>query len=116
MKKFLPVILLFVVLGTNEDLFSQDQPARPAGGQYTRRLTMAWAIFLAAVTVEVVLLAVLVDLKTWSWYANVFNPLAALTFFFAEYPYRLWRYSQFGPFSLKRSIRVILQRDAWITE
>ena len=91
-----------------------DVPAVLA--RYTRNLTVIWTALLMGMTVELVVLAVLVDLETWSWYANVLNPLIAATFFVIEHPYRFWRYSSFGPYSLKRTFDVMLRRESWMTE
>lgn len=83
--------------------------------RYTKRLTLAWTVLLAAMTIEVIVLAVAVDLETWSWYANVVNPSVVVFFFAIEHPYRFWRYAHFGPYSLRRTFRIMLNRDSWST-
>jgi uncharacterized membrane protein len=60
-------------------------PERAA--RYGRRLTAIWAVLLAAMAVESMILSFAVDLSTWSWLVNVVNPVALAIFFVAQHLY-----------------------------
>jgi len=84
--------------------------------RYTRTLTVAWTVLMTALTAEVVILAFVLDMAAWSWYANVINPLALACFLLAEHVYRIRRYARFGPFHLSETFTVMLRREAWIAD
>lgn len=58
----------------------------PAAG-YGRALTATWALLLAAMAIESVVLSFLVDLSTWSWIVNVVNPALMVVFFVGQHLY-----------------------------
>jgi len=60
-------------------------PERAA--RYGRRLTAIWAVLLAAMAVESLVLSFVADLATWSWLVNVANPVALAIFFVAQHLY-----------------------------
>lgn len=55
---------------------------------YTRRVTVAWAVFLAAMNLELWLLALLAPPALWSLFANFLNYVLLLLFFAGEYRLR----------------------------
>lgn len=77
----------------------------PAIESYTRRITWAWALWMAGLAVVSILLFAVGDRETWSVFANLlFFPLIALLFVL-EYAYRVMRYGWFEPASLAETIR-----------
>jgi uncharacterized membrane protein len=63
-------------------------PLTPREVRYTRRVTAAWALFLAAIVAVTFALFVAAPLRVWSLFANFFTlPLVALMFV-AEYAVR----------------------------
>ena len=67
----------------------------PALAPYTRRLTAAWAILLAAIPVANAALAFLAGPAAQSVAVNLVSWALILGLFFGEYAYRRWRYPQF---------------------
>jgi uncharacterized membrane protein len=59
---------------------------------YTRVLTWAWTIIPLAMALVSVLLAQFASRELWSLFTNVLSYVALAVLFFAEYPYRRWRY------------------------
>jgi uncharacterized membrane protein len=59
---------------------------------YTRMLTLAWTIIPLALALASVLLAQFASREAWSLFTNVLIYPALAVLFFAEYPYRRWRY------------------------
>ncbi len=53
--------------------------------RYTRGVTVAWALFLAAMNLELWLLALLAPPEIWSLFANFINYALLLLFFAGEY-------------------------------
>ncbi len=71
---------------------------------YTRKVTLAWTLFLSAMAAASVLLYLLAPLPVWSLFANVlFLPLVGLMFL-AEYAYRILRYRWFSHASIVQSV------------
>jgi uncharacterized membrane protein len=87
----------------------RDVPATMAA--YARGLTAVWALFFALMTSASAGLALWADLATWSWFANVLNPLAAALLFFGEHVIRPRRFG--GPASPARTVRLMLQARLW---
>jgi uncharacterized membrane protein len=64
----------------------------PALAAYTRKVTIAWALFFAAQLLTSALLCGFAPLPVWSLFINVLNaPLIALMFA-GEYVIRIWRH------------------------
>ena len=78
---------------------------------YARALTAVWAGFFIFMTIAAVGLALWADLATWSWFANVVNPVTAALLFFGEHIVRPRRFG--GPASPFRTIRLTLQAPIW---
>lgn len=104
----LPLITHFSTIN-----FSGNIPEPLVG--YTRLLTVIWTALFAVMVVESSAVAAFADLETWSWIVNVLNPAIMVTFFVAEHFYRLFRYSDYGPHSLVRAIRIVTRPDAWVS-
>ena len=59
---------------------------------YTRRVTLAWALLLAALAVVDVVLALFAAPGGWSWFANIGDYVAIGGFMLVEYGYRRLRF------------------------
>jgi uncharacterized membrane protein len=71
---------------------------------YTRRVTIAWTVFMTALAILSVLLFVLAPLKVWSAFANLLLlPLVAVMFL-GEYAYRSLRFRWFRHATLRESV------------
>lgn len=60
--------------------------------RYTRALTWTWTVVPFSMAVVSMLLAQFASRTTWSLFTNVLSYVALAVLFFAEYPYRRWRY------------------------
>lgn len=81
---------------------------------YTRVLTIAWTAVTAFMGVEAAVLAVVVDLATWSWIVSVVNPAILATLFFGQFWYRSWRYRAYGKVTAAGAVRKIAAaRGGW---
>jgi uncharacterized membrane protein len=67
----------------------------PELAAYTRRLTAAWALVLAAIPVADVAVALLAGPAAQSAIVNLASWTLIAGLFFGEYAYRRWRYPQF---------------------
>ena len=56
--------------------------------RYTRRVTVAWAIFFAIMAIESAILALFAPTHIWSLFTNCINYLLVLLFFVVEYQLR----------------------------
>lgn len=65
-------------------------PLDEAVALYTRRVTLAWAIFFAIMAVESMALALFAPIEMWSLFTNFLNYLMVLIFFIVEYHLRFW--------------------------
>ena len=74
---------------------------------YTRLLTIIWTAVTGIMAVEAALLALFVDLSTWSWIVSVANPAILVTLFFGQFWYRSWRYRAYGKVTVSGAIRKI---------
>lgn len=73
--------------------------------RHTRRVTVFWSVFFAAMALTSVLLLLMVSVDAWLFFANVLNfPLVAGAFV-GEYGYRLLRFPDFAHVSLTGTIR-----------
>lgn len=73
----------------------------PAMRAYTRRLTLAWAVYFAAMIVISLGIYMLAPWPWWSLFCNVATPLAALAFFVGEHVWRYRRHPDFERVSLQ---------------
>lgn len=89
-----------------------EQPDIPAAKlAYARRLTAVWTALFATMTAAALWLALSDDLALWSWFANVVNPLGAVSLFFGEHLLRPARFG--GPASPLRTFRLMLRAPIW---
>lgn len=65
-----------------------EGPLSPAGIGYTRRVTLAWTLFFAAVAATSVALFFLAPLELWSTFANLLTLPLVGAMFVAEYTVR----------------------------
>lgn len=59
---------------------------------YTRQVTQLWSLFLLAMLLECLLLALFAPLEIWSLFANLLNYLFIALLFLLEYGYRRLRF------------------------
>lgn len=78
---------------------------------YTRYLTWAWTVIPLSMAVASVLLAHFASQTMWSLFTNVLSYVALAVLFFAEYPYRRWRYPD-TPHTNPVAVAVRLARGA----
>ncbi|GAB1390662.1 MAG: hypothetical protein AMXMBFR78_16480 [Rubrivivax sp.] len=82
-----------------------SQPLEPALRAYTRRVTLGWSLFFAAMIVASLLIYALAPWAWWSFFCTVLTPLAALLAFVGEYGWRRLRHPEFEPVSMHSAIR-----------
>lgn len=78
---------------------------------YTRLLTWAWTIVPGTIALVSVMLAEFAPREIWSLFTNVLGYLALAVLFFAEYPYRRWRFPS-TPHTNPVTVAVQLARHA----
>ncbi len=81
--------------------------------RYTRRLTEIWTLLMTAMTVELAVLPFVVDMTTWSWVANVVNPIILAAFFVGQLWYRSSRYRNYGKVAWLDAFRKIFRAGNW---
>lgn len=75
---------------------------------YTRRLTVIWCVFFAAMAVLALGLAAWAPVDVWFLHTSVISYLLIAMLFLGEYLYRRWRYPHYShasPWQLLRNIR-----------
>lgn len=78
---------------------------------YTRRVTLAWCAFFAAMVVASVLLFLLAPLPVWSVFNNLLNLPLVVAMYLGEYAWRLWRYPNFSHASIATVVRAFRNFD-----
>jgi uncharacterized membrane protein len=96
-----------VPLVTRLAIIHHDGDLPPPLFGYTRLLTVMWTAVTGIMAVEAALLALFVDLSTWSWIVSVANPAILITLFFGQFWYRSWRYRAYGKVTVSGAIRKI---------
>lgn len=79
--------------------------------RYTRRVTVAWCAFFAAMAVASVLLFLLAPLPVWSVFNNLLNLPLVVAMYLGEYAWRLWRYPDFSHASIATVVRAFRNFD-----
>ena len=79
----------------------------PAMEVYTRRLTVAWTVYFAAMTLLSLLLHAFAPWSAWSVFANLVTPVCLLVFFVGEHLLRYRWHPEFERVDVRRSL------DAW---
>lgn len=83
----------------------RGSPLAPEIAAYTRRITVAWVVFFAAIVAVSTLLFVTASIEVWSTFANYLTlPLAALMFV-AEHALRRFALPGVEPSGLLESVR-----------
>ena len=78
---------------------------------YTRRVTIAWVVFFAAMTIESIALAMLAPIHVWSLFTNLLNYLMVLLFFAVEYLLRFYFLPNHEHLGLRDFCRLLLSID-----
>lgn len=76
--------------------------------RYTRKVTLAWAVFFAVMAAQSLLLALFAPIETWSLFTHFINPGLTLSMFVFEYLVRRVRLSDephYGPIEYIRLLR-----------
>ena len=79
--------------------------------RYTRRVTIAWVVFFAAMTLESIALALLAPFHVWSLFTNLLNYLMVLLFFAVEYQLRFYFLPKHEHLGLRDFCRLLLSID-----
>lgn len=80
---------------------------------YTRRLTVAWTVLFAAMTLGSAALAVMAPSVTWSWIVNLGMPGLAALIFLGDHGYRALVYRHLGHNSPVGTLRTLLKTETW---
>ncbi len=83
----------------------------PAMEAYTRRVTLAWAIYFAAMACASVLLFIAVPFDIWAAFANLGTPLAMVVMFVGEYLLRYRLHPEFERATLSAAMHAYTRRD-----
>lgn len=76
--------------------------------RYTRKVTIAWAIFFALQVVVSLLIFALASIETWSVFANILNWPMVIAMFVAEYACRRRCNPDFQHASIRESVQAYL--------
>lgn len=87
-------------------------PERAA--RYARRLTAIWAVLLAAMALESLVLSLFVDLSTWSWLVNVVNPALLAGFFVGQHLYGDRYLPEHRRSSPVTTVKTMFHPDIWL--
>jgi uncharacterized membrane protein len=88
------------------------EPLGPSGLAYTRRVTLAWTVFFAAVVGTSTLLFFLAPLEAWSVFANLLTLPLSVAMFGAEYAVRLRTHPELCHGGVMRSVRAFWEHRA----
>jgi len=84
----------------------------PAGiARYTRRVTLGWCVFFAAMVLTSLLLFVFEPLPVWSIFNNLLNLPLVVAMYLGEYAWRLRRYPDFPHASIATVFRAFRNFD-----
>ena len=72
---------------------------------YTRRVTWAWCVFFAAMTIASMLLFVFEPIPVWSLFNSLLNLPLVAAMYLGEYAWRLWRFPDFSHASIATVLR-----------
>ena len=73
--------------------------------RYTRRVTWAWCVFFAAMTLTSTLLFKFAPLAVWSVFNSLLNLPLVAAMYLVEYAWRRWRYPDFSHASIATVFR-----------
>jgi uncharacterized membrane protein len=83
---------------------------------YSRKVTIAWTIYFAAMALASVTLFLLVPFEAWAAFANFGTPVALALLFFGEHALRYRLHPEFERASLGAAMRAFSRRDVWPTD
>lgn len=81
----------------------------PAKAQYTRHVTLAWALFFVGIVAVSAALHALAPFDAWALFANVGTPIAVAAMFAGEYLLRYRLHPEFERTSVSQAIRSYMQ-------
>lgn len=87
--------------------------AVPELREYTRTMTLLWALAMAAMAAFALFMAIAATAETWSWAVNICLPLASLALFVGDHAYRAIRFRHLGTVSPLQTIRMLAQPRTW---
>lgn len=77
----------------------------PAMASYTRRVTLSWVVYFAAMTVTSIGLFAAADFEVWSVLANLLTPVSAVAMFVGEYLLRYRLHPEFERVAFLEAVR-----------
>jgi uncharacterized membrane protein len=80
--------------------------------RYTRRLTLAWTLFFAAMVLVSLALYALAPWGWWSFFCTVLTPAAALAGIAGEVLWRRWRHPEFEQVPMRRVWQIWREQGA----
>ena len=84
----------------------------PAMASYTRKVTLAWAVYFVAMAALSLALYALAPFAVWATFANLVTPLAILLMFVAEYLLRYRLHPEFERTTLAQAVRAYADRGS----
>jgi uncharacterized membrane protein len=79
--------------------------------RYTRRVTLAWCVFFAAMALVSLLLFLFEPLPVWSVFNSLLNLPLVVIMYLGEYAWRTWRYPDFPHASIATVFRAFRDFD-----
>jgi len=79
--------------------------------RYTRRVTLAWCVFFAAMALVSLLLFLFEPLPVWSVFNSLLNLPLVVIMYLGEYAWRTWRYPDFPHASVATVFRAFRDFD-----
>ena len=79
---------------------------------YSRKVTVAWVAYFAAMVVVSLGLYLVAPWSWWSFFCTIVTPLAAVLLFIGEHLWRHWAHPDFEPASLARAWQAYRQQAA----
>ncbi len=84
----------------------------PAMAAYSRKVTLAWAIYFVAMGGASIVVFALAPFEMWAAFANFGTPLAMVALFVGEYALRYRLHPEFERATLSAAMRAYARRDA----
>jgi uncharacterized membrane protein len=84
----------------------------PAMTAYSRKVTLAWAVYFVAMAALSLVLYALAPFDVWATFANLVTPLAIVLMFVAEYLLRYRLHPEFERATLAQAVRAYADRGS----
>ena len=84
----------------------------PAMAAYSRKVTLAWAVYFVAMAALSLALYALAPFDVWATFANLVTPLAILLMFVGEYLLRYRLHPEFERATLAQAVRAYADRGS----